>query len=186
MDIKNILAGSNSFTKDLVRLNALDLVKWEFPAGALFGSAEKWWAEKSFRAKKHNGLDLRFYETRAGEIKALDGKTKIPLLRAGRILKIIPDFLGSSIFAGHDILEAGRRLFTIYGHMAPDAGIEGKRLEAGSVIGQLSENKKKTVPPHLHISIALIPESMSVKDLSWETLDESGKVFFLDPAEVIY
>ena len=173
-----------TFTGNLARLNSLDIARRRFMPGMLFKADEKWW-DTGRRSRGHNGLDLRFYETGSGEIvKALSEETKIPLVLTGTIIKITPDFIGHSIFAEHANPAPGRRLFTIYGHMVPDRGIQGRLLEAGCAIGRLAPSKG-AVPAHLHISIALVPGDVPLESLNWETLDKTEGVLFSDPEEVI-
>ena len=154
------------------------------------GDRVKWWAEgETLRpgGQKHNGLDLRLYETASGQVAALSEGTKIPLLYPGRIVSISPDFLAQSIFVENEVNKAGRgkRLFTVYGHLLADARLEGRRLDAcldeGLVIGGLGRLKKSAAPAHLHISILYAPEDVPVKKLSWKLLDETPGVVFLDP-----
>ncbi len=179
-----------AFTRDLVCLNSLDFAGWRFLPGMLFKAQEKWWAEGR-RAGRHNGLDLRLYETKNAEVRALPEGAKIPLLKAGKIVRIIPDFIGHSIFAEHEEFlfppggeKAKKRLFTIYGHVVPEEGIEGRRLDCGSVLGKIAP-AKGIVPPHLHISMALVPGNIPLEGLRWEVFDQAEGVAFLDPAEVI-
>ena len=174
-----------AFTRNLVRLNSLDFARWRLLPGMPFKAKEKWWAGGN-RGRGHNGLDLRFYETAGGEVKTLSGETKIPLIHTARIIKIIPDFIGHSIFAEHASPAGGKRLFTIYGHVAPEEGIEDRQLEGGCVIGRLAPSKG-SVPTHLHISIALVPadKKIPLEALNWETLDETEGVLFFDPEEIL-
>ncbi|MDA8325803.1 MAG: hypothetical protein M0033_06250 [Nitrospiraceae bacterium] len=150
----------------------------------------KWWAEgETLRpgGQKHNGLDLRLYETASGQVAALSEGTKIPLLYPGRIVSISPDFLAQSIFVENEVNKAGRgkRLFTVYGHLLADARLEGRRLDGGQVIGSLGRPKTNTAPAHLHLSIFLAPEDVPVKKLSWKLLDETPGVVFLDPEGIL-
>ena len=161
----------------------MDFARWNFLPGMLFRSEGKWWAG-GVRGRGHNGLDLRFYETGSGEARTLSEETKIPLLQTGRIIKIIPDFIGYSIFAGHERRDDGRRLLTIYGHMNPAAAIGNAKLAGGCAIGRLA-GAKGPVPPHLHLSIALVPADISREALSWETLDAAAGVIFMDPEQLI-
>ncbi len=193
MNLQDIFVISGgSFTGNLVRLNSLDFRKWKFMPGMLFRSEGKWWPgpghpkNHARRKTRHNGLDLRLYETPSGKIKTLPEETKVPLLKAGKIKKIIPDFLGFSVFAEHEVREAGGRLFTIYGHMTPEAGIEGRQLDEGHVIGKLAVSEGSAVPAHLHISIALVPENILAEEtVSWKILGEAKGVVFFNPEKII-
>ncbi len=180
-----LLPEDYTFTENLVRLNSLDFARWKFLPGMLFKAEEKWWTEGR-RARVHNGLDLRLYETKSAGVGTLSKGVKIPLLKAGRAAKITPDFIGHSIFVEHDgLFYGGKRLFTVYGHLVPEKSIEGGHMDCGGMIGKVAPSKKSAVPPHLHISIVLVPENIPLEDLRWETLDQAEGVAFLDPAEVI-
>ncbi len=182
--IRHLSIKKRTFTNNLVRLNSLAFARWKFLPGMSFKAEEKWWAGGN-RGRGHNGLDLRFYETADGEVKTLSEDTEIPLIHMGKIIKIIPDFIGHSLFAEHvKNPGGGKRLFIIYGHMTPEAGIENRQLESGCVIGRLAPSKG-VVPTHLHISIALVPEDIPLEALDWETLDAAQGVLFSDPEEVI-
>ncbi len=179
------------FTENLVRANGLDFRKWIFRPGMRFGSREKWWAEglPPRAGGWHNGLDLALYESGGGRTEALPEGTKIPLLYPGRIVKIMPDFLGESIFVENEARPAAaktkKRFFTVYGHLSPEPGIEGRRLEEGLVIGRTARLTKSPVPAHLHISVLLLPQEVPDERLDWKVLDETDGVEFLDPEGVL-
>lgn len=152
----------------------------------LFSSELKWWGEKEKLGHPHNGLDLRFYEAPDGTIKTIDEDTKIPIIYDGRIVKVIKDFLGFTIFASHEIYMEGSQLFTIYGHVlqSPDISF-GKPLREGARIATLAGPSTRNVPSHLHISVVLIPRALPKEALSWKLLNENKTVRFLDPREII-
>ena len=150
------------------------------------GAWRMWWAGGP-RKIGHNGLDLRFYETGTGQAAALAEGTRIPLIYPGRVVKIIPDFLAESVFveAENKINENKKRLLTVYGHLIAEAGAVGRRMDEGAIVGRLGKIKKGPVPAHLHISIVLVPEEITVDKLSWKTLDEADGVEFLDPEGIL-
>lgn len=45
--------------------------------------------------------------------------------------------------------------------------------------------KKAAVPPHLHLSAALISKTFPQEKLDWNTINPSKKVFFIDPLTLI-
>ncbi len=169
----------------MVRLNSLRFAEWRILPGMEFGSRVKWWSDGNDRKEAHNGLDLRFYNDPDGRILALDRHAEVPLIYPGLVVRCVPDFLGQSIFVRHGITEAGRRLFTLYGHVVPAAGILNTALPEGAVIAALSEAGNMKVPCHLHISIALMPDSVPPENLGWKMLSENQDVTFLDPREII-
>ncbi len=174
------------FTENMIRLNSLSLRRWFFEPGMEFLSDAKWWGDRSHRSKRHNGLDLLFYETSGGELKTIGEDTKIPIIYPGRIVECTEDFLGYTLFAAHEIFDGDCRLFTIYGHVYQGPNIaRGKYMDEGTAIATLPRTKSGRVPSHLHISVVLIPKDMLAGNLSWKTLDELTSASFLDPREII-
>jgi hypothetical protein len=174
------------FTEYLVRLNTLRFKKWLFEPGMLFSSESKWWGDKGCRGYRHNGLDLRAYENQEGVHETISEGTKIPLIYEGRIVRIIEDFLGYTIFAAHEIFDKGSQLYTIYGHVQPSADVLIDRFTSeGKVVANLAGPKNMKVPAHLHLSIAFIPETIGVETITWQTIDKFENIIFLDPWDVI-
>lgn len=181
-----LILNKSLFTEYLVRLNALRFVKWIFEPGMFFRSEIKWWGDKGPRGHQHNGLDLVLYEAADGTIEALGKETKVPIVYDGRIVNVIKDFLGYSVFAVHDIHIDGSRLYTIYGHVLPDPGVSvGNLLSEGSMIGAIAGDSDTEVPSHLHISVAFIPEALPPKGFTWDLLDNNDSVLFIDPQRII-
>ena len=176
----------SSFTENMVHLNSLSLRRWVFEPGMEFLSDSKWWGDRGHRGKRHNGLDLLFYETSGGELKTIGEDTKIPIIYPGRIVKRVEDFLGYTLFAAHDIFDGDCRLFTLYGHVLQGPDIAGgKYMDEGTPIATLPRAKSGRVPSHLHISAVLMPKDMPVENLSWKILDELTTASFVDPQEII-
>jgi hypothetical protein len=176
----------SQFTEHLVRLNSLQFDRWVFEPGMLFRSESKWWGDKGDRGHRHNGLDLRSYETADGTRKTICRDTKVPIIYEGRIVRRIKDFIGSTLFAAHEIYDSEAQLFTIYGHVTQTADIFPERLLGeGTAIATLAGTESMKVPHHLHISAALIPKTVPTESLTWKTLDEAGDIIFLDPRHII-
>ena len=183
---------SRLFHERLVFLNNLDSLgfrEWIFQPAMLFGSLDKWWGDLGKRQRPHEGLDLCLYRTKEGNIDYLTGETKIPVIFAGQIIKVGDDFLGQSVFVGHDVYDSdGRQLYTIYGHIKPGDDIRpGKRLSEGDVIGVITGtgDSEAFAPRHLHVSVAWIPNTMHVPELGWQTINDPTRVVLLDPLSVI-
>ena len=142
---------------------------------------------RSVRGGPHEGLDMCLFRDEHGQIHGLGGNAKVPAMYAGRIANIEADFLGQSVFVGHDIVdERGSRLFTIYGHTVPIAGIAtGKTLEEGEVFTAVTDNSKTDIAPHLHISIAWIPATIASEKPGWKKIGAPGAVAFIDPLEIM-
>ena len=174
------------FTDHLAALNSLRIRKWVFEPGMLFLSEFKWWGDKGQRGHPHNGLDLRLYETADGTLETIDEDAMIPIMYGGEIVRVIKDFLGYTLFAAHEICEGGSQLFSIYGHVQQTTDIDtGKWLGEGTALARLAGKRSIHVPAHLHLSIALIPETIPFKDLTWDTLNKDDNILFLDPGLII-
>jgi len=155
----------------------------------LFGSDHMWWGDMGKRNTPHEGLDFHLYRTVDGNIKSLDEKTLVPALFSGIIANICPDFLGMSVFISHDNYhENDSRLFTIYGHINPADNIHpGLKVNEGDVIGTIADTAKtgSKAPPHLHLTLSWISDTVSPSRLDWQTITDSLKVKLLDPLDII-
>ena len=106
----------------------------------------------------------------------------------GDIVHIHDDFLGKSIYVKHSINDkSGNTLHTIYGHTLPwNRNDTGRKVCEGDIIAEiaaLSENSK--IHPHIHITMAWIPETLSCKKLNWETIGNPRLVTLCNPLEYI-
>lgn len=163
------------------RLN--DFKQWLFHPGMLFQARQQWWGKEESRATLHEGLDLCWFEDDAGYRHSLDQTTVIPAPFAGAVVKISRDFLGQSIFITHEIF-SGRRLYTALGHTIPKEGLaEGQMVSEGEIIASIAVplKKKPSVPPHLHVTLALLPDDMPVEYLTWDRLGIEPAITLLDP-----
>ena len=91
----------------LSELNGYPPGAWLIEPGQGFGSDRKWWAHGGPRTEAHNGLDLRAYEPRGGELIYVDGSVRVPAALGGKIVNIFKDFLGFSLFVAHDRQQDG-------------------------------------------------------------------------------
>ena len=159
--------------------------RWLFQPGMLFNSLEQWWGTKGQRAVAHEGLDLYSFEDAQGIIKIVDRSIKIPAAFAGKIIKIDQDFLGKSIYLSHEIYSAGgRQLFSIYGHTAPLKALQpGKIVAEEEIMAAISGSppQKSTISPHLHLSFAWIPPTISPDQLNWPNLNHDPAITLIDP-----
>ena len=184
--LKDIELGKTRFTEHLIQLNALSFKKWIFETGMLFLSEKKWWGDKGYRRHRHNGLDIRLYETSEGTLTTINEETRIPIIYEGRIVSIIKDFLGRSLFAAHEIYDGNFQLYTIYGHVIQATSIvTGKFLNEGTPVATLAKASDAQVPSHLHVSVALVPKTIPPETLTWDILDKNEGISFLDPGHII-
>lgn len=182
----------SKFTEWIVRENALStsgFQEWFFYPGMLFNTMDKWWGHGEKRNKPHEGLDLCFYKNRKGSILQLDDSIKIPVLYDGVVVRVMDDFMGKSVvvehcFAGTDPL----RLITIYGHTTPLQGLNNARIvKEGELIATLAKPEKfqSNVPPHLHLSVGWLLESISYENLEWATIKTLSTLIWIDPLQTI-
>ena len=162
--------------------------EWIFYPGMLFQNMEAWWTDNGLRPTPHEGIDLCFYRDNAGKVRRIDNGTKIPVMYTGDIVHTHDDFLGKSIYVKHSINDkSGNALHTIYGHTIPrNLHDTKKRVRQGDIIAEVAavpENSK--VLPHIHITMAWIPESLPCKRLNWGTIWTSRSVTLCNPLEYI-
>jgi hypothetical protein len=180
------------FTQSIVRANALDesgFKEWFFRPGMLFNSLDKWWGDHGKRDKPHEGLDICLYKDRHNRILRLDGKTKIPAMVHGVVVKIFNDFLGKSLIVEHDLPNKdSSRFCTIYGHTNPLAGLHvGSIVKEGDIIATLVESieSKHNILPHLHLSLGWTSKYISYDQLDWKTIGSRNTLTLLDPLHVM-
>jgi len=171
----------------MYKLDLPDVQEWLFCAGMLFGAKGKWWGDRGPRDRSHEGLDLLLYKDRQARVRRIKETTRIPVMHDGVIVGIINDFLGKSIIVEHRLMERGRGL-TIYGHTRPLKGIHpGMAVRQGAVIATVAGSGRSAFPmaPHLHLSIAWVPEPISYDQLNWESIATSKMLTLLDPLGLI-
>jgi murein DD-endopeptidase MepM/ murein hydrolase activator NlpD len=163
--------------------------RWAFYPEMLFGAQGKWWGDRGRRPRPHEGIDLGLYTDKAGQALRLPESSRIPVMFDGEIIKIEEDFLGESLYLGHEIDDGqGRQLFTIYGHTKPENVVRtGERFRQGEVIATLSPADRRIagVPAHLHLSLAWVSKTQASEELNWELLHDPRVAILLDPLRVM-
>jgi hypothetical protein len=184
--------GPSRFCERLVSLNGLDaagFAAWEFLPGMRFAERAAWWRGGSDRGAGHEGLDFCWYRTNDGRRLSLGAGARVPPVYAGEVVSIVKDFLGASVFVAHARHDAaGRRLHTVYGHIAPVPGLApGSMLDAADAVGAIAAPaaNSSTVPPHLHLTVALIAAAPAPAPLDWELLRDRSRVLLLDPMMIM-
>ena len=196
----------SEFISHLVRinkLNACDFARFIFFQGMMFGSEKKWWGTKGLRGSLHEGLDLCFFENACHEYFRLDETVKVPMLYDGRVEHITDDFLGKTVITSHFFDDPDQpSLLSLYGHLNPDKNLKiGDEIKEGQVFARISgfkkqiagfkkriaglENSKKSLLPHLHISLARPEMLPPATHLEWEFLNSVDRSVFIDPLNVI-
>jgi hypothetical protein len=106
----------------------------------------------------NRGLDLYTFADVHGRVRRVGEHTRITAAFGGTIVKIDRDFLGKSIFMGHELFaDDGRQLVSAYGHTDPMATVAlGKEAAAGEIIAAIAggSGRKTSVPLHVHLTFA--------------------------------
>jgi len=180
------------FGERLVLLNHLaeaGFAAWEFLPGMRFGERLAWWPGGGERAAAHEGLDIRRYRTAGGRLASLGAGARVPVVYPGEVVALVPDFLGSSVFVAHERLDReGRRLHTIYGHLEPRPGLApGSILRDDDEVGAIADpaGRKTAVPPHLHLTIAMIARETGPERLDWNALQDRSRVVLFNPLSLL-
>lgn len=178
----------SAFSERLILWNALGaagFAAWEFLPGMRFGERAAWWRGGEDRGGGHEGLDICWFRTGDGRRLSLGAGARIPVIYGGEVVSIVEDFLGASVFVAHARRDVeGRRLHTAYGHVDPSPGLApGCALRDGDAVGVIADAAlmKSAVPPHLHVTLALIAGKIAPARLDWRALRDCRRVQLLDP-----
>ena len=184
---------NSSFEASLLTWNprlAREFQGWLFYEAMLFHGSHTWWGEGHRREGPHEGVDLSLYRDGRGRCRRLPHGTGVPAILDGGVAHIVRDFLGQSIIIRHDVSDGqGRQLYSFYGHMLPLAEcVPGGWFKAGKVVGMIADPqmREKTIPPHLHLSIAWVPDTFPSDRLNWETMATEKEIVFLDPVKTLH
>jgi len=182
----------SAFGGRLIRWNGLDaagFAAWDFLPGMRFGEFASWWRDGTARDAPHEGLDIGWYRSGDGRRLALGAGARVPVLWAGAVVAVVPDFLGASVFVAHDRADCeGRLLHTVYGHVEPRAGLApGARLGDEDLVGSIVApvGARVAVPPHLHLTVALIDRAGGPERLDWGAMRAATRVLLLDPLPIL-
>lgn len=181
----------SSFCDNLLQHNNLaaqGFAQWAFYPGMLFQAPDKWWGDRGLRSSPHEGIDLCLYLDTCGAIHCLDKTAEIPAIYAGQLKSIIDDYLGKTLFVAHDIYDCrGNQCYTIYGHAAPHAGIApGDTIQDGEIVAAAADTEDSKIPivPHIHISLAWVPETFPSEQLAWESMNSRHHIVFANPLDI--
>ncbi len=180
---------ASSFQDRFLALNRADGFKtWTFYRGMLFLSHEKWWGSGGPRSTPHEGIDLCFYSDQEDEHFTVKAGMKVPSPYSGSVVKIVPDFIAQSVFLRHgEIAKAGAHLFTMFGHVDPEPGLQLRSdIKDGRVLATIADasTRHNSVPSHLHISQAWIDDSMPLDAITWERIMDK-RIALIDPLKAL-
>lgn len=184
-------AGKTGFVRDLLIANricrSIEFDRLLFFAGMRFGSRKSWWGHGRPRPQSHEGLDLCFFADRSGRYFRLDETVCVPAAFDSRVVAMIPDFLGTTVIAAHEMAGRTGRCLVFYAHITPDKDLHpGQRLEAGRCFARISgENKKRWLPPHLHLSMAAEEDLPPLERLDWPMLNRLDRELFMNPEQIL-
>jgi len=167
------------------RLHLTDFGEWLFYPGMLFNSDDKWWGDLSARGTPHEGLDLSLYRDHNGRNLSLESGTMVPVMYDGEVVRVINDFLGKTIFVRHSKFgNSVQDFYTVYGHVMPSRNVaRGVILSEGELLGSIADTSgsRSGLPPHLHISVALISKEITGDMLDWAAMRDLRRVKLFDP-----
>ena len=158
-----------------------------FFEGMRFGSRKTWWGSGKPRPQSHEGLDLCFYRDESGHPCRLDETIRVPAAFDSRVVALISDFLGTTVVAAHGRADSWQGTLVFYAHIVPDETVQtGRHLAAGQTFAHIAPpGRKRLLPPHLHLSMALADRLPPAADLDWPQLNRVERKRFLDPAEML-
>ncbi len=178
----------NSFFTKHNDFNTHGFKEWVFYPGMLYHDTEAWWSDAAVRSSSHEGIDLCFYKDNSGQVHHIKKGIKIPVMYDGEIVHIHDDFLGKSIYVKHNTInEMGNILHTIYGHTIPlNPHDTNTTVHEGDIIAEMAiSSMNKRIHPHIHITMAWLPESLSYKKTNWETVGNPQLVTHFNPLEYL-
>ncbi|KAA3607638.1 MAG: hypothetical protein D8M57_10370 [Candidatus Scalindua sp. AMX11] len=177
----------NTFFEQHNAFQSCGFSEWVFSPGMLYRDRNSWWKSGAIRPVPHEGIDLYLFRDKTGQICRLNGYTMIPVMYDGLLMHIHDDFLGKSLYVKHHISIKGQTLHTIYGHVVPEKSSElGDTAREGEIIATVaSPSKKSAVPPHVHITMAWLPDTLSCKELNWETIGNHDHITLCNPLDFI-
>jgi hypothetical protein len=155
------------------------------PPGAGFGDLRQWWDDRPRRIP-HEGVDLCWYRKRGGEIARLLPGTRLPAMATCRVVRIVEDFLGHSIFVIHKGQDAGRIPLSVYGH-ATSSLKPGEEVREGGLLATIAQpgSGSGLVLPHIHLSMVWLPAAFPFDRLDWRLLHAFPEASFCDPLPLL-
>jgi hypothetical protein len=180
---------SLNYCQELVASNPQlsGLTEFYLYPGMEFQSPVKWWPDSGMRPTLHEGIDFCYFGTSSGEEKVFSQEISVPVMTAGKIVAICPDYLGYTVFFDH-LYGMDLRFLSIYAHIIPRQTLRtGQHLQGGKVIGHVADTtgRKNRMPAHLHLSIMQVDREVTEEMLTWDLICNSARGTLVDPLEVI-
>ena len=180
---------ATSFNENFLMANNLqgsEFKKWLFYPGMLFDSDRKWWGDWRFRASKHEGLDLAFYQDDRLKVQQIPPISKVPAAYSGIVQTIIKDFLGWTIFLKHPQFSQSDNIFcSVYAHLKLSDQLKTNlEIKEGEILGAtVTSGTKIKLTPHVHLSLGWFKKDI-LPEISWEKLNCRENMRLIDPLEV--
>ena len=170
----------SGFSERLILWNGLDaagFAAWEFLPGMRFGERAAWWRGGADRGGAHEGLDICWYRTGDGRRLSLGAGARVPAIYAGEVVSVVDDFLGASVFVAHAAPRRPGAAAALGLRPRPPAAGAGARQPCSatgtrSARSPTPSGSKSAVPPHLHLTLALIDREGGPERLDWDALRE--------------
>jgi hypothetical protein len=181
----------SKFSEYFKLLNSLEdsqFQSWVFLQDMLYGARRKWWGDGQARPGPHEGLDFCLFQGNSGDLFHFTGDIQIPVMYAGTVVSIMPDFLGHSVMIEHSAHNDQGHFLSIYGHLVPRNGLEvGTVLSEGDGLGVVSvpHNPLTGLLPHVHVSIAAVLGDVIYPSLNWEKIVSSEDLVLVDPIDLL-
>ncbi|MFW5819250.1 MAG: hypothetical protein ACOCVE_05345, partial [Desulfovermiculus sp.] len=153
-------------------------ISFVFHPGMLFDSDCKWWPPGGKRISRHEGLDLCLVKSPGQEPESVPAGSRVVVPAPGRVVNIIPDFLGHSILVSHGLEPGGNREWiSLLAHISPNPAIQiGQDVIPEQTAGWTKIfSRPRGMVSHLHLSFGLLqtPESY---DLTWPELTKRDRL----------
>ncbi|MFO7877709.1 MAG: hypothetical protein R6U55_14110 [Desulfovermiculus sp.] len=114
--------------------------------------------------------------------------TRVTVPAPGRVVNIIPDFLGHSILISHGLEPGGtREWISLLAHISPHPGIQaGQAVGAEQTAGWTKIfSRPRGMLCHLHLSLGLLSTPKDYALLAWPELVKRERLVFIDPLPLL-
>lgn len=165
-----------------------DFQNWVFRKEMLFGATDKWWGDLGRRDFPHEGVDFCLYADRAGRIRRLKARTRIPVMHDGVVRAVFKDYLGQAVIVEHEVEgDSEGQYISAYAHTLPEKGIRpGTTVRRGDLIATIADtrNSKAKILPHLHLTSGRISPKLRYENFVWNIMRDPALVTLRDPMDV--
>ena len=182
---------ASAFTREWLQANGiphLEFRGWVIEAGMEFDSGLIWWGKGGQRPRAHEGIDLAAWLTVGGERRQVAVGDLIPVAYSGVVRTFLPDFVAVSVWVRHAEIRSGPwTLYSVYAHVNPVDGLcLGKEVGEGEVVASVAASTGLSgPPPHLHLSLAFVDDTVEDQALDWARIHKAPGVRWIDPGHLL-